>query len=447
MKQILSAVCLAVCGAACAVGLPPVVSDVSYVQSSNNKTVAISYELANGPAIVTLDLTTNRTSIGSAYVQNTLSGAVNRVVANGRHTIWWHPLEAWPSNKVESGSVRFAVKAWSTADPPDYMVVNLLADTGGEDRVRYYATTNDLPGGLLDNQVYRKTSLVMRRIRAKGIPWTMGSSVSEHGRQAREDQHIVTMTNDYWISIFPVTQKQFTTVYGAFTFSWKKNAEMRPAETLSLARLRHGSSDTVNWSNHWPNPPGDGSFLKKLNDRTGLSFDLPGDAQWEYACRAGTHDNQWGDGTYYTISTTHSTEDTAANLPGRYQVDGVVWNGSAYAWPSRDTTEPEDGGTPIVGSYAPNRWGLYDMHGGVWEFVLDHPQTDISALTKGEVNANGHWLLDGSGTSDNCIMRGGNCGSNGEWWKARSASRWFSTAANSQTIIFGFRVVCNGDLK
>ena len=92
MKQILSAFCLAACGAACAVGLPPVVSDVSYVQSSNNKTVAISYELANGPAIVTLDLTTNRTSIGSAYVQNTLSGAVNRVVSNGRHTIWWHPL-------------------------------------------------------------------------------------------------------------------------------------------------------------------------------------------------------------------------------------------------------------------------------------------------------------------------------------------------------------------
>ena len=90
------------------------------------------------------------------------------------------------------------------------------------------------------------------------------------------------------------------------------------------------------------------SFLGKLREKSGKDFDLPTEAMWEYACRAGT------------TSAYNNGGDTEADLKtlGRYNGNNNDGRGG-YS------------GVTVVGSYAPNSWGLYDMHGNVWEWCLD----------------------------------------------------------------------------
>jgi formylglycine-generating enzyme required for sulfatase activity len=90
------------------------------------------------------------------------------------------------------------------------------------------------------------------------------------------------------------------------------------------------------------------SFVGLLRSKTGLSLDLPTEAQWEYACRAGTTSSYNNGG---------NTESDLATL-GRY-------------WDNRNDGRGGYSEHTTVGSYAPNAWGLYDMHGNVWESCLD----------------------------------------------------------------------------
>ena len=103
-----------------------------------------------------------------------------------------------------------------------------------------------------------------------------------------------------------------------------------------------------------------GSFIGTLREKTGLEFDLPTEAQWEYACRAGTT-------TALNSGKDLSREDVCSNMAevGRYlgnqNRDGNTADGKG-GYPKYHTT---------VGCYRPNAWGLYDMHGNVWEWCLD----------------------------------------------------------------------------
>ena len=452
---------LALALTAAAAGTVPTVSGVTLTQDQYTRRVTVGYTLANGPAIITVSFATNGVALPAAVAASRfLAGDVDKVVAgDGSHSFVWDACGAWPGLKVKDFSA--VVTARAVDDPPDYMVVDLMP--GSAERVRYFNSTNDLPGGLFGNPAYRTTHLVMRRIRMKNVPWVMGSATTEGGgvkigkdatRFDDETQHTVTFANDYWFSIFPVTQAQYTnTISGAFTFNYKTRGEMRPADNQSIVRLRQNkySSGTAEKdiiaANHYPNSPHPDSFIGRLRTRTGIEFDLPGEAQWECACRAGTGSSQWNNGAYFKYSTLHIANDTAAGFPGRYQIHSK-WTGSAYSAWDAATTDPDVGGTAIVGSYEPNAWGIYDMHGNVWEATLDYKQSDITGpeFAHGEINANGANKLDGS-AGGNIIYRGGNCGANGQWFKARSAYRNYSIGANTATLIFGFRVVCYGTLK
>lgn len=180
----------------------------------------------------------------------------------------------------------------------------------------------------------------------------------------------------------------------------------------------------------WPNDGykvSEGSFMGKLRIRTGggILFDLPKEAQWEYACRAGTQ-------TYYSdnLGTPLSAPSNAQmNVLGRYnQNGGKYWTGSAWATPPG--TYDANNGSAIVGSYLPNPWGLYDVHGNVYEFCLDWYDAILSGGTDPV----------GSTSGTDRVFRGG------EWndsaTACRSAFRAYR-APNSGYLGIGLRVVAH----
>ncbi len=237
----------------------------------------------------------------------------------------------------------------------DYQVVDLSGGPTAETYpVTYARSLADVPGGA-NSDVYKTTRLLLRRI-PKGT-FTMGSPKSELGRSGNETQHQVTLSQDFYIGVFEVTQRQWERVTGEWPshFSNVSCRDMRPVEEVTYNDIR-GSGEGADW------PVSDRvdstSFMGRLRARTGKTFDLPTESQWEYACRAGT-DTPLNSGK--SLTTADASCPNVAEV-GRYRFNG----GSACA-PSVGV----EGATAKVGSYLPNAWGLYDMHGNDWEWCLD----------------------------------------------------------------------------
>jgi len=356
----------------------PQVSNVVIVQNPMSRQVKVTYHL-DEPAIMTMDVLTNGVSIGGTNIDN-VTGDCNCLAEAGDHVIFWAPDMSWPDHRFDTPVVSVRMVAWATNCPPDYLVVDLTA-TGGPGTHRWYASADSLPGGLLSNRIYRTTHLVMRKIRAKNVTWTMGS-VSEPGRTDNEAAHTVTLDHNYYLGVFPVTQTQWSLVGTSnpspsrFTLGGSK--AMRPVEQVSYNEIRNSANATANSAYFWPADPNPVSFLGLLRGKTGLPFDLPSEAEWEFACRGGTGEGFWNNGT-----TILSSEDDA-HLPGRYARNG----GQLPGGKNPDfATSTEANGTAFVGSYEPNAWGLYDMHGNVYEWCLDWFESSI-------VNNNGAVNID-----------------------------------------------------
>ena len=161
----------------------------------------------------------------------------------------------------------------------------------------------------------------------------MGSPKNELGRYNDEKLHQVTLSKDYWLGKYQVTQAQWRAIMGNNPSCFK--SAKRPVENVS-----------------WDDAK---SFCDKLNERyagnlpQGYKFDLPTEAQWEYACRAGTT-TALNNGTNLTDEKYH-----CSNLAE------VAWY---YYQNEKSKTHP-------VGQKRPNNAGLYDMHGNVWEWCRD----------------------------------------------------------------------------
>ena len=196
-----AAACM-VCSTAAA---SPVVTAIRISQGSKQM-LLIDYTL-DSPAVVTFDVLTNGVSIGRDLLE-TFTGDFGLVEAGARR-ISWDVRTYWPDRKVESMTAK--VMAWSLDAPPDYMVVDLV-----HSNVNWYASEADIPGGTVLRDEYKTTKLVLRRIHARGIPWRMGRKLSEttDGYDSHQKPHEVVLTNDYYMGVFELTQKQYKLITG-----------------------------------------------------------------------------------------------------------------------------------------------------------------------------------------------------------------------------------------
>ena len=446
----------------------PEVSNVTMTQAAN-RLVTITYQLTDAPAVVTLDIQTNAnvsaaandpgwTSIGGAAVCNA-QGDVWRKVGNDlaqgqtfSGTITWQPDQTWKGPdengfKIAANGARARVTAWPLDNTPDYMAVDVSAAAQPNTQT-YYPAADFVPGGVM-NSIYKTTKLLMRKIMAKDVEWTMGSTTLEtqYRQAAREATHQVTLTNNYYIGVYEVTQAQWDLIQPSRTApSYFNNAvdrAMRPVEQVSYNEIRNSNnSTTADATYNWPADPNPNSFLGKLKTKTGIYFDLPSEAQWEFAARAGNGDTKWGDGS----GILNADEDVNLKLLGRYNRNGgEVLNGSSYANPAQSCGATN--GTAIVGSYLPNAWGIYDMHGNVWEWCLDWYEDNINA-NGGAVNidpsAPAKTLSGASGV--NRVIR------SGSWNSAAGMSRPAYRSLNTPSYLsgiysIGFRVLCSAGLR
>ena len=424
MKNVGCVVALMVSAAAWASA--PEITVTSTSQNASRR-VTVNYTLAGEPGIVTPFVQTNRgdgvwIDIGDEHVTY-MAGDVNKLVTVGEHAFTWRPDKSWPETKISDNSLRIGAKAWATNAPPDYMVVSLTAQKS----VSFYTSAAAIPNGGVTNDLYKTEYLVMRKCPAANVRWRMGSPTTELGRTpARETPHEVTLGDDYYIGVYPVTQRQYQLLTGLrpSDFSLEADYATRPVEKVSYDDLRGTKADGFDWPNDGHAVKEDG-FIGRLRTLSGVKgFDLPTDAQWEFACRAGS-----GAALYSGQELDNETTSSRLNPLGRYANNGGMMNGTPPA-----LTCGADNGTAKVGSYEPNAWGLYDMLGNVWEWCLDWNQD--SPL--------GFDVATGPSSGSARVYRGGS------WYGAayycRCAAR-YSLVPSGQYYNVGFRLACPAEAK
>ena len=167
-------------------------------------TVTVTYSL-DEPAIVTADFREGGASLGGTN-QWSMAGDVFRLVPAGTGTITWNAAKDIPGRQLSAVTVE--LKAWAESDAPDYLIADLMV--GSTCRLRYYPSVDYIPGGIVADEGYRMYYLPFRKIRAKGVTWTMGTT-SEKGRttsDVRETAHTVVLSANYYIGVFELTHAQ-----------------------------------------------------------------------------------------------------------------------------------------------------------------------------------------------------------------------------------------------
>jgi formylglycine-generating enzyme required for sulfatase activity len=245
---------------------------------------------------------------------------------------------------------------------------------------------------------------------AKGIDLTLVripdgtfqmGALEDEGFLPEYPQHPVSVA-EFWMGIVPVTQAQYEAVIGRNPAAFRANGANRPVESVSWY-------DAV-------------TFCQRLSKLTRQDFRLPTEAEWEYACRAGsTMPFHFG----ATIT------DYLANYRGTdWDYGGQIIPGNYGKGPKGIYREQ----TTVVGSFPPNAFGMYDMSGNVWEWCLDHWHENYDdAPTDGSA-----WVSENE--NSNRLLRGGS------WYSGpgdcRSAVRSYNSPV-SRGNGYGFRVVCS----
>jgi uncharacterized protein (TIGR02996 family) len=235
----------------------------------------------------------------------------------------------------------------------------------------------------------------------------MGSPSGENERGGDEEAHEVGLTRPFYLGVFPVTQGQWLRVRGDNPSYFCATGEGR--EEVEGLDTGDFPVEQVSWEDAQ-------AFLAKLTARpeekeAGWTYRLPSEAEWEYACRGGASSS-----TPFCFG--RSLASAQANFDGAYPYGG------AEKGPSLGRTCP-------AGSYRPNAWGLFDLHGNVWDWCSDWYAKDYYGKSPAQ---------DPLGPSSGSfrVVRGGSWGDAGGR-DCRAASR-SGSAPSSRDYYLGFRV-------
>jgi len=429
MKSILSAMVCALCagGALAEVSFSNVTVhqrwpwsakvDVSFVAKGVDEPVGVRPVFRAGETVIP--------------VRETALSGDRMISSDGCYRLTWNPeLSALAGDEVKGLTVSL-----SASEPPLYLIVD-LSKSRGDDGLLQYVWEDDLRAdtwgtweenpyayissviwtGVAADDLYRTNSLVLRWVPATtSSAWTNhtggadtylmgaasdvpnGTGAASEGKSAVEaqigkvhsvslcqPQQTVKLTKGYWVGVFEVTQAQWSLLGITNNSLYVQDAARRPMDRPEVLRIR-GTGDSYLWpaKGHAVDPA---SFLGRLRAKTGLMFDLPTEAQWEFAARAGATGIRYGEQTY---------EGLKATARCWWQRWGYGANYSAG--------DPQYNGTAPVGSYSPNAWGLYDVLGNVAERCLD-------AWTGSGYTGAGNGGVDPVGAASGsyfCVMRGG----------------------------------------
>jgi len=264
--------------------------------------------------------------------------------------------------------------------PPPVSQPPLLPDPPPERRPKAKPgnTRSQAPENTLTNSIGIKLALI------PAGRFLMGSPDTEPERSADEGpQHHVIISQPFYLGVYPVTQREYEAVMGknpAHFNSHNKGGPEHPVEQVS-----------------WDEAV---EFCERLSilpqeKKAGSVYRLPTEAEWEYACRAGTTTAfWWGD----------STSARKANFKGKNP-----YGGSAEGQYQQRTTK--------VGSFQANPWGLYDLHGNVWEWCSDW-------YTESFYRQGDNKDPQGPKSGERRVLRGGSWGYNGRYWRAASRNHY-----------------------
>ena len=328
------------------------------------------------------------------------------VVKAGKGRVTWAIEEDYPNLKAEDVKVAVTVVPFTSLTPV-YMVIDLSGGSSAKSyNVRY--TTKDPVHTPKAKDACKTTQLWLRRIKATGAPFVMGS---KDAPTDDNNSYYVKLTKDYYIGVFETTQQQWYQINGNWP-SYMSNVTWRATRPLDnfCPKLLFNQNKYL-----WPDvkEPEASSLLKKLRDKTGLAtLNLPTESQWQFAaCAGATSTTRYldPDGKEYGIA------DIA-----RYKT-----NAGKYS----DGMGDADNGTACVGTYKANAFGLYDMIGNVLEDCLDPYVPFASLKTYYEEKGYAFPLVDHEGISylDAKALNGGDhrITSRGGGYENTSLSLWF----------------------
>ena len=405
----------------------PQVAISSVTQPEGKYQVTVGYSL-DEDAVITMDVMTNGVSIGGQNINHVI-GDCFKLVKAGTGTFTWYADKSWPGHRIDENIVTIEVKAWAKIAPPDFMVIDLMGNF-----VNYYPSKEFLPGGLTAD-LYKTSKLVMRKIHSKGVEWTMGSPVTECGREqnrqsigggysgyAPEVAHTVTLDHDFYIAVYELTLRQSDLIKDAKTsayFTFADDRFMRPCDYTCYP-------DALN-------------VISKLNTKIGMTgFKLPLEAEWEFACRAGTTSALYSGKELTTVSTSNGQPmagNADANLDelARYGYNGGMTDEDGnvltidYGWAAEH-------GTAKVGSYKPNAFDLYDMLGNVRELTRS-----VWAFDCSNVDPNAEPDMG----TNSPVLRGGSWHDTANWCRSASRVNWSSANWPSWNQMYqGIRLSC-----
>ena len=393
------------------------ISDVSVETLEDARKYRINYTLSNAIDTQNYALRFFHGANGQTNEIVNLNGDIS--LNAGSHSIVWNDdangvLAGQPGEVIVAivgvGAVGAAIAQERFAEKR-YCIVSLAESENSERWEIQY--TNAIPvGGWTDE--HKRSKMVFRRCPAGEFHLGSTNETSEN---------LVTLTKDFYIGLFEVTRQQYENIMGNCPQNvgrWHVgDASICPVVYVSYANIRGAEKGS-----EWPlsSDVDELSFIGILRASTGLQFDLPTEAQWEYACRAGTP-------TSYDYGYGSSPD-------GEY----MWYSGNSYI-----NNDPEDLRQYWpVGTKKPNLWGIYDMHGNVKEWCLDWMAYSSGlARTYGEDPVGALTGEYGAYTQGYRVVRGGSY-----YDEASLCRTWFQDTLvcnlpSASVFNLGFRVAIN----